>query len=126
MVDLPGYGYARVSKAQRARWWDLFQAYLTGQDRPLAVFQLLDVRHDPSREDREVNRWLVTSGHPFALAVTKTDKVGTNSRLPRYQQIIAELGVGADIPFFPTSAKNRIGRIDMLAWVEALLEANDG
>ena len=125
VVDLPGYGYARVSKDLRARWWDLFKRFIRQQDRPLAFFHLLDARREPSPEDREVNAWLVEAGHPFALAVTKIDKVGTNSRRARYQKIIAALGLDETTPFFPTSARKHAGRQEMLAWVDALLAANE-
>ena len=54
LVDLPGYGYAKVSKAQRATWWNLFERYLLENDRPMAVLHLLDSRHAPSAQDREV------------------------------------------------------------------------
>lgn len=124
LVDLPGYGFAKVSKTQRAAWRDLFQRYLAAQDRPLAVFQLLDARHRPTEEDCEVAAWIAAAGHPVALAVTKIDKVGTNARPGRYQEIIATLGAEPDTPFFPTSARLGTGRREMLAWVEALLAAN--
>ena len=122
IVDLPGYGYAKVSKKHRALWWKIFQMYLASEDRPLALFQLLDARRQPTAEDLEVSSWMVRSGHPFALAATKVDKVGTNVRQSRYTEIIEALGVPASTPFFPTSAKNRVGRLEMLGWVEALLE----
>jgi len=124
LVDLPGYGFAKVSKKQRAIWMGIFRQYLMSDDRPLAVFHLLDIRHQPTREDLEVSGWVRESGHPFALAVTKADKIGTNSRPQRYQDIIEALGVSPDVPFFPTSAVKRTGRLEMLAWVEALLAAN--
>ncbi|MBU8871515.1 MAG: ribosome biogenesis GTP-binding protein YihA/YsxC [Gemmatimonadales bacterium] len=124
IVDLPGYGFAKVSKKHRAIWWDVFQRYLACQDRPLALFHLLDSRREPSVEDIEVSSWMVRSGHPFALAATKIDKVSINSRASRYSEIIQSLGVPASTPFFPTSAKDRMGRLEMLAWVEALLEDN--
>jgi GTP-binding protein len=126
LVDLPGYGFAKVSKTQRAAWKELFRSYLLSQDRPLAVFHLLDVRHQPTRDDLEVSGWVRESGHPFALAVTKIDKIGTNSRPGRFQEIIQTLGVPADTPFFPTSAAQRTGRDEMLGWVQALLAANEG
>ncbi len=125
LVDLPGYGFAKVSKDQRAAWQGLFRQYLLAEDRPLALFQLLDARHKPSQDDRQVAYWLQEAGHPFALAVTKIDKVGTNARGTHYQEIIANLGVPTDTPFFPTSAKLSTGREDMLGWVEALLAANE-
>lgn len=126
LVDLPGYGFAKVSKQHRASWMAIFRRYLLSNDRPLAIFHLLDVRHQPTREDLEVSGWVRESGHPFALAVTKIDKVGTNSRSRRYQEIIQALGVPSDTPFFPTSAVRRTGRQEMFGWVEDLLAANTG
>ena len=126
LVDLPGYGYAKVGKKTRAAWMVLFRRFLQCEDRPLALFHLLDVRHQPTKEDLEVSSWVRRSGHPFALAVTKIDKIGTNSRPGRFQEIIQALGVPADTPFFPTSAVKGTGRREMLGWVEALLAANAG
>lgn len=126
LVDLPGYGFAKVSKKQRAQWLVLFQRFLQVQDRPLALFHLLDVRHKPTAEDLEVSNWIRESGHPFAIAVTKIDKVGTNSLPRHYQEIINTLEMEPDTPFFPTSSAKGTGRLDMLGWVEALLEANSG
>ncbi len=68
--------------------------------------------------------WIRDSGHPFAVAVTKIDKVGTNSRPRHYQEIITTLDMDPDTPFFPTSSAKGTGRQDMMGWVEALLEAN--
>jgi GTP-binding protein len=126
LVDLPGYGFAKVSKKKRAAWMTLFRRYLLSADRPLAIFHLLDVRHQPTREDLEVSGWVRESGHPFALAVTKIDKIGTNYRSQRFQEIIQALGVPGDTPFFPTSAVRGTGREEMLGWVEDLLAANAG
>ena len=124
LVDLPGYGFAKVSKKIRAKWFGLFQRFLMAQDRPLAVFHLMDGRHDPTAEDKEVAGWIRQSGHPSAVAITKIDKVGTNARSRRLQDIIQALDLGPETPFFPTSAAKKTGRSDMIAWVEALLEAN--
>jgi GTP-binding protein len=124
LVDLPGYGFAKVSKKTRAAWMALFRRYLLAGDRPMALFHLLDVRHQPTREDLEVLAWVRESGHPFALAVTKIDKIGTNSRSGRFQEIIQALGVPADTPFFPTSAVRGTGRQEMAGWVNDLLDAH--
>ena len=124
LVDLPGYGFAKVSKKTRAAWMALFRRYLLAGDRPMALFHLLDVRHQPTREDLEVSGWVRESGHPFALAVTKIDKIGTNSRSGRFQEIIQALGVPADTPFFPTSAAKGTGREEMVGWVDDLLDAH--
>lgn len=124
LVDLPGYGFAKVSKVQREAWRRLFRAYLAAQDRPVAVFHLLDVRHRPTADDREVADWIREAGHPFAIAATKIDKVGGPRLAARYREIVEILGADPQTPFIPTSAAKGMGRQEMLAWVEALLEAN--
>jgi GTP-binding protein len=124
LVDLPGYGFARVSKAQRAAWKGQFARYLASPDRAIAAVQLLDARHDPTAEDREVAAWIREAGIPSAIAITKIDKVGTNSRARRYTDIVAALDMGPEVPVFATSAVRRIGRHEMLAWIDALLAAN--
>lgn len=124
LVDLPGYGFAKVSKVQREAWRRLFRAYLAAQDRPVAVFHLLDVRHRPTADDREVAEWIRESGHPCAIAATKIDKVGGTRQAVRYREIAEVMGADPQTPFIPTSAAKGMGRQEMLAWVEALLEAN--
>lgn len=124
LVDLPGYGYAKVSKTQRAAWMKMFKAFLADQERPLAVVQLLDARHEPSVLDREVCGWAMESGHPQALAATKIDKVGATRRAAAYRSIVETLGVDPQTPFFPTSAVQGTGRTEILAWIDAMLVAN--
>jgi GTP-binding protein len=124
LVDLPGYGFAKVSRSQREVWRRLFQTYLAADDRPMAVFQLLDVRHRPTADDQEVAGWIREAGHPCAIAATKIDKLGATKLAGRYRELIEVLGSAPDTPFIPTSAEKGKGRDEMLAWVEALLAAN--
>lgn len=126
LVDLPGYGFAKVSRVQRAAWRRLFEDYLAADDRPLAVFHLLDVRHKPTADDCEVAGWIRAAGHPCAIAATKTDKVGGPQLSGRYRELITTIGADPQTPFIPTSASRGRGRDEMLAWVEALLEAHAG
>ncbi|MDD5719662.1 MAG: ribosome biogenesis GTP-binding protein YihA/YsxC [Candidatus Krumholzibacteria bacterium] len=127
LVDLPGYGYAKVSRLQRQRWWQLFSEYVADPQRNLAVLHLLDSRHAPSEHDREVSGWLVESGRPFAVVATKIDKVGATQRLAHYRRIIADLGLAADVPFLPTSSAMKIGRQEVMNWVrETLVIADEG
>jgi len=123
LVDLPGYGFAKVSKDLRAAWARLMRAYLFAGDRPLAVFQLLDARHRPTAEDRQMTDWLREAELPFAAVVTKVDKVGRNKRGAHYQEIVDALALTPETPFFPTSSVNREGTRDLRAWVTALLAA---
>ncbi len=125
VVDLPGYGYAKVAKTQRAAWRGLFQAYLGAQDRPLAVFHLLDARIRPTADDREVCRLDPGIGAPLGPGGDQ-DRQGGHQRAPRPLPGDHRRagGSGPDTPFFPTSA--RLGRgADgrCTAWVEALLDA---
>jgi len=121
IVDLPGYGYARVSQAQRAEWTTLVRSYLAAGDRSLALFHLLDARHDPSAEDAEMSLWLREAGVPFAIAVTKVDKVGSTKLAAHLRRIIAALELPPGTPFIPTSATRGQGRGEMAAWIEARL-----
>jgi GTP-binding protein len=89
--------------------------------RPLAVVHLMDVRHRPTEQDREVAGWIRDSGHPYAVAVTKIDKVGSPTLAARYGRIIADLDLPADTPFVPTSAVKGIGRNELLGWMNATL-----
>jgi GTP-binding protein len=125
LVDLPGYGYARVSKQLRQAWWDLFERYLLENDRPTAVLHLLDSRHDPSEQDREVAQWVRRSGHPFAVVATKVDKVPRSRQLRHFRAIIEGLGLAADVPFVPTSAAAGSGRHELLGWMEEVLTTTD-
>ena len=123
LVDLPGYGYAKVSKLAREQWRRLFFQYLGQEGRPLAVLHLLDSRHAPSEQDREISAVLVESRRPFALVATKIDKVSAGRRLANYRRIIAELALAPGVPFLPTSARERVGRPEILTWLEETLAA---
>ena len=125
LVDLPGYGYAKVIKQQRATWWKLFKGYLAAQDRPLAVLHLLDSRHAPSDHDRVISGLLQESGHPFAVVATKVDKLAQNKQIDHFRGIITGLELSGDVPFLPTSASNRQGRQELLGWVDEILASGD-
>jgi GTP-binding protein len=122
LVDLPGYGFAKVSKTQRKEWARLMRAYLFSGDRPLAVFQLLDARRDPTEEDRQMHDWLREAELPYALVPTKIDKIGKTKRMARYREIAEAMRPAPDTPFLPTSAELREGAEALHGWVEALLE----
>ncbi len=125
LVDLPGYGYAKVSRQQRDRWWAIFRAYLAAEDRPLAVLHLLDSRHKPSAQDREVSGWLQQSGRPFAVVATKVDKLPRNKQVAHFRDIIMGLDLMANTPFLPTSAAERTGRHEVMGWIDAVLKPAD-
>ncbi len=94
LVDLPGYGYAKVAKTEKARWANLIEGYLH-DDRNLAlVFQLIDIRHAPTKDDIHMLNFLIDSEIPFVIVFTKADKLSKRQRIERMQ------GFANEIPCF--------------------------
>ncbi len=106
LVDLPGYGYARVSHSEKARWSELMEHYFnSGRDLRLAV-QLIDMRHAPSRDDETMLAFYRDRGIPFAAALTKSDKLNKTdyqTMLARLTEQLAPYGPQAVIPFSAAS-----------------------
>lgn len=125
LVDLPGYGYAKVSQTQRAAWQRLVGQYVTerAQGGPLrAVVQLIDSRHPPTKLDEELMAVLLESPAPHLIALTKADKLSSNGR----QQAVAVLKrhlqpYGLDLPIVLTSAEKRQGIGELWRWIDSLL-----
>ena len=91
LVDLPGYGYARVSKARRAEWRPLIEGYLRRSPALRGIVQLLDARHDPTNEDRQLFELLAEIGVPTIVVVTKTDKLASGKLRERLHALAVEL-----------------------------------
>ena len=96
IVDLPGYGFARAGKAARAGYRRLVTRYLGERQSLAGVVWLLDVRHDPSKDDLEIQRLLVASGRPVLAALTKGDKLGRAARMARARDLAAALELPED------------------------------
>lgn len=124
-VDLPGYGYAKVSQGQRAAWQRLVGRYVTerAEAGPLrAVIQLIDSRHPPTKLDEELMAVLLESPAPHLIALTKADKLSANGR----QQAVAALKrhlqpYGLDLPTVLTSAEKKEGLRELWSWIDAVL-----
>ena len=121
LVDLPGYGYARVSKAERRGFSRLITDYLSGRQTLVGVVWLLDIRHSPSKEDREMANFLADAGVPTLVAVTKADKVSRGRRRERIESIVTALDVPQE-QLLVTSAKVGEGVDDLRESVLALVE----
>jgi GTP-binding protein len=93
LVDLPGYGYAKVSHAERDRWRPMIEGYLTGRSTLLAVLVLLDGEVGPTRLDLQTVEWFHHLGIPVRFVATKGDKVGSSRRPARRADLAAKLGV---------------------------------
>ncbi|MBO5797859.1 MAG: YihA family ribosome biogenesis GTP-binding protein [Clostridia bacterium] len=104
LVDLPGYGYAKVSNAERARWNDLIQGYFDADRDLRIVLQLVDMRHPPSKEDRQMIEYFVEAGIPFAVVLTKADKLNKTERAAREAAMAEEFADYEGILMVPFSA----------------------
>ena len=111
-VDLPGYGYARVSKDRRAEWKPLIEAYLTSTRQLRGIVLLLDARRDPSDDDRDMMDFLANVGVPTMIVVTKTDKLAARAIAARIREIARALSVDED-QVIGFSAVTGAGRDDL-------------
>ena len=130
LVDLPGYGYAKVAQSQRAAWQRLVGRYVTERaeaqgDRraPLrAVVQLIDSRHPPTALDLELMAVLMESDAPHLIVLTKSDKLSANGRqtaVAGLNRVLAPYGL--DVPVLLTSAEKKTGLMEVWRWIETLL-----
>ena len=124
LADLPGYGYARISKARKAEWRPLIEGYLSESRALRGVVQLLDVRHDPTDDDRAMLDFLAELGVPVIVAATKVDKLRTSEVQPRLQALAQEIGVDAGQIILFSSTTGR-GRDELAEALVALLSQPD-
>ncbi len=125
VVDLPGYGYAKVSKSSRKDFYKIITDYLGQRKNMVLVFVLLDSRHEPQALDLDFMRWLGENQVPFAIAFTKIDKLSSNEwskNLAKYKKRLLE--DWEELPsIFMTSSTSRIGQLEMLNYIETLNES---
>lgn len=122
VVDLPGFGYAKVSKKQRAKWQQLIGSYLMHREQLVAVFQLIDCRHEPTSLDRELMMLMSESPAEHVILLTKGDKLSGNQRHKSIAQVRKTLtSLGQDKPVVLTSANDGRGRDEILEWMQVHL-----
>lgn len=124
LADLPGYGYARISKERKAEWRPLIEGYLSDSPLLRGVVQLLDVRHDPTDDDHVMLDFLAELGVPTIFAVTKVDKLKRVEVAPRVKTLALHLGLDPD-QIVPFSAQTNEGRDDLAAALMDLLAMPD-
>ena len=118
LVDLPGYGYARISKEKKAEWRPLIEAYLRRTQQLRGIVLLLDIRREPSDDDRAMLDFLAEVEVPTIVALTKTDKLSKSAAKERAAEIARSLALDGD-QVIPFSAVNGDGRVELL---EAIVE----
>ena len=120
LVDLPGYGFARVSKAEQRRWAGMMEGYFAGSSLLCHVLHLVDIRHEPTAEDREMNAFLRASGLPFSVVATKADKISRGARMKHIAAICRALQV-QPWEVIPFSSEDGTGRDAVLALFDRVL-----
>lgn len=104
-VDLPGYGYAKVSKADKQRWIGLIEGYLASDRDLRLVFMLIDMRHPPTADDLHMINYLIDNELPFVIALTKADKLNKTERAKRMEAFKTEIPYFDEIHVIPFSSQ---------------------
>ena len=123
LVDLPGYGYARVSKTSKKKFQKFITNYFEQRQQLVSAFVLVDIRHKPQPIDMEFMEWLGTHGIPFAIVFTKADKLREDEiekQVAEYLQLMLEGAWEEAPPHFVTSSTKYTGREDLLEYIDAI------
>lgn len=116
-VDLPGYGYAKVSKRERDRWGRLMDEYFSSDDTLTLGFQIVDIRHKPTADDVTMADWFSQTGMPFAVIANKHDKIKKSQLEGNLQTIRTVLHLPEEVPVIPFSAEKGTGKDEVLSLI---------
>ena len=124
LVDLPGYGYAKVSEAEKEKWGKMIERYLQTSKKLKAVFLLIDIRHDPSANDKMMYEWIVAQGYHPIIVATKLDKL-KRSQIQKHVKMIKEgLQLIPGTTVIPFSAETKQGREEIWELMDTYLEVD--
>ena len=123
IVDLPGYGFARVSRQETEKWGEMMESYLENRENLLKVIQLVDIRHKPSAQDVQMYEYLKYYDLDGIVVATKADKVSNNEKSSNLRLIRQTLGMGKGDLIIPVSALKKTGEQELLDVIEELLAA---
>lgn len=119
-VDLPGYGYAKVSVEVKAKWGKMIERYLKKSRMLKCIFLLIDIRHDPSANDKMMYDWIVSNGYKPVIIATKLDKL-KRSQIQKHVKMVREgLGLEKEDVLIPFSAETKQGRDEIWVLIESL------
>ena len=121
-VDVPGYGYAKVSKTERAKWGEMIETYITSRKQLRAVVSLVDIRHDPSKEDIQMYEFLKYYNIPVIVVATKADKIPRGKWNKHTSAIKKKLDFDPDDTFILFSSETKKGKEEAWAAIEAAIE----
>lgn len=121
-VDLPGYGYANASVEVKAKWGKMIEKYLHTSKQLRCVFLLIDIRHEPSANDKLMYDWIVNQGYMPIIIATKLDKLKRSQVAKHVKQVRVGLGMGKDEILIPFSAETKDGREEIWALIEKMVQ----
>ncbi len=121
-VDLPGYGYAKVSAKEREQWGKMIEKYLNNSEKLVMVFLLVDIRHEPSANDKMMYDWIVQSGFSPVIIATKLDKIKRSQVQKNLSIIRKKLGMDSNDIMFAFSAQTKQGRDEIWDFIESQME----
>lgn len=124
-VDLPGYGFAKVSQSVKKDWGDMMETYLRERQNLAMVIFILDIRRDPNPDDLSLRNWLTSYRIPYIAVLTKTDKLSNNQAIGRKMLIEKALGAGAQKKIILFSAKTQKGKEELWQFLENHLSSMD-
>ena len=122
LVDLPGYGYAKVSVSEKIKWGHLIERYLHESRQLKCVFLLIDIRHDPSKNDQEMYDWIIHQGYKPVIIATKLDKINRSQIQKQVKAIRVGLGVEEGTVIIPFSASTKQGREEIWEYMDTMIE----
>ncbi len=122
IVDLPGYGYAKVSRSETEKWGEMMERYLENRKGLLKVVQLVDIRHAPTAQDLQMYDYLKYYGLDGIVAATKADKLSRNEQAKQIREIRKALGMKPQDHLIPVSALKRTGQDELWNVIESLLK----
>ena len=124
-VDLPGYGYAKVSQELKAKWGKMIEGYLKKSKQLRCIFLLVDIRHEPSENDKNMYDWIVYHGFEPVIVATKLDKINRSQIAKQVKLLRTGLGLPKETKLIPFSAETKQGRDEIWEIMEQLLEVEE-
>lgn len=119
LVDLPGYGYAKVTQSEKAKWGKLIERYLHESNQLKAVFLLIDIRHDPGNNDKMMYKWIVEQGFEPIIIATKLDKIKRSQVQKHLKMLRQGLDLVPGTKIFPFSALSKQGKEEIWDYIES-------
>ena len=122
-MDLPGYGYANANLATREKWGKMIERYLHTSKQIKCIFLLIDIRHEPGKNDKQMYDWIVYNGYSPVIIATKLDKL-KRSQIAKCVKVVREgLGLQKEVVLIPFSSETKQGKKEVYEFIENLLLA---